>query len=243
MRYAVISDIHSNLQALTAVLDYLKVNKVDKIVCCGDIAGYGANPEECINAVRGLNNFETVMGNHDAAICGAREFQDFNKDAKASLEINKKLISKDGAAYLKSQKDRIQAEDAVFLHGSPRDPLNEYLFLAEKFEENIPLFKGKVCFVGHTHQPMLFEWEKQGEYGFDQSGDIYNLDPACRYIINAGSVGQPRDNNPMACVCFYDSKYNTVSMKRIPYDVAAAQDKMSKAGLPQQLIMRLAMGV
>lgn len=243
MRYAVISDIHSNLEALTAVLDYLKVNKVDKIISCGDITGFGANPGECIGKLRGLNNFESVMGNHDAEICGLKDFQDLNRDARAALEINKKLVSQEDIVYLKSLKSAIQAEEAFFLHGSPRDPLNEYLFLAEKFEENINLFKGKVCFCGHTHQPMIFEWRKLDDYHFDQSGEIYNLEPNCRYIINVGSVGQPRDNNPMACVCFYDSKYNTVSMKRIAYDISAARDKMQKAGIPQQLVMRLALGV
>jgi predicted phosphodiesterase len=243
MRYAVISDIHSNLEALTAVLDYLKENPVDKIISCGDVAGYGPNPEECIEKLRGVKNFESVMGNHDAAICGLTGYFDFNKDAKSAAEINKKLLSISGASYLRLLKDRIQDGDALFLHGSPRDPLNEYLFLPEKFEENMPLFSSKVCFVGHTHQPMLFEWAKPGKFSFDQSGEIYNLEPDCRYIINVGSVGQPRDNNPMACICFFDSKHNTVSMKRVVYDVPTTQDKMVKAGLPQQLIMRLIMGV
>jgi predicted phosphodiesterase len=243
MRYAVISDVHSNLEALTAVLDYLVANPVDKIICCGDIVGYGPSPKECIQKLKSVKNITCTFGNHDAAVTSRMNYINFNKDAKDSIEINRGLLAADDFAFLNSLKEQLSGEDALFLHGSPRDPLNEYLFLAEKFEENMPLFKQKICFVGHTHQPLLFEWASPGNSGFYQSGDIYNLEPDKRYIVNVGSVGQPRDNNPMACICFFDSKYMTASMKRVPYDVKKTREKMAKLKLSAQLSARLEMGV
>jgi predicted phosphodiesterase len=244
MRYAVISDIHSNFEALSVVLAYLKANPVDRIISCGDIVGYGPNPKECIDAVRALTNFESTLGNHDAAIAGKIDFSDFNKMAQEAVRINKALLTSDDYSYLAQLKDKISENDALFLHGSPRDPINEYLFLVEKFEENMERFREKVCFIGHTHQPLLYEFAgNPDKSGFYQTGDIFNLDPDKRYIVNVGSVGQPRDNNPMACLYFYDSKHMTVSVKRLPYETQKTSAKMMKLKLPAQLAQRLIMGV
>lgn len=243
MRYAVISDVHSNLEALTAVINYLKANPVDRIISCGDLVGYGPNPKECVEMIKGLQNFTSTMGNHDAAIAGKIDFSSFNKMAQDSARINKALLSNEELDYLGSLNPTISENDALFLHGSPRDPVNEYLFLVEKFEQNMALFREKMCFIGHTHQPLIYEWAGPDKSGFYQTGDIYNLEPDKRYIINVGSVGQPRDNNPMACLVFFDSKHMTVSFKRLPYDVPKTKAKMDKLGLPPQMSMRLLMGV
>jgi predicted phosphodiesterase len=243
MRYAIISDVHSNLEALTTVINYLKTNPVDRIISCGDLVGYGPNPKECLEAVKGLKNFTSTLGNHDAAIAGKMDLSSFNKIASDAVGINKALLSSEDLDYLGSLKPLIGENDALFLHGSPRDPVNEYLFLVEKFEQNMSLFKEKICFIGHTHQPLLYEWAGPGKSGFDQTMDIFNLEPDKRYIVNVGSVGQPRDNNPMACLVFFDSIHKTVSFKRLPYDVQKTKAKMDKLGLPPQLSMRMLMGV
>jgi diadenosine tetraphosphatase ApaH/serine/threonine PP2A family protein phosphatase len=198
---------------------------------------------ECIDMLKPVKNLVATMGNHDAAVTKRMNYTNFNKDAKDAIEINRELMTPDGLAYLNSLKEQFFEEGTLFLHGSPRDPLHEYLFLAEKFEENMALFREKTCFVGHTHQPLLFEWASPCEYNFNQSGEIYNMEADKRYIINVGSVGQPRDNNPMACICFFDSKHMTVSMKRVPYDVQKTREKMAKFKLSAQLSARLAMGV
>ncbi|HRU38854.1 MAG TPA: metallophosphoesterase family protein [Candidatus Goldiibacteriota bacterium] len=242
MRYAVISDVHSNYEALKAVLDYLKSNPVDTIVCLGDITGYGASPRECIAEIRAQKNMVCLAGDHDLAACG-NGAEHLSREAKMALEINKGMLLKEDTDYLASLKSSYHGDSELFVHASPRDNVNEYLFLVEKFQENMRFFKERICFIGHTHQPLLYEWAEPGKSGFYQTGEIFNLDADKRYIINVGSVGQPRDNNPMACLYFYDSKHLTVSVKRLPYNVQASQDKMSKAGIPPQLVMRLAMGV
>ncbi|MCX7698655.1 MAG: metallophosphoesterase [Candidatus Goldbacteria bacterium] len=243
MRYAIISDIHSNLEALNAVLSFLDLNPVDKIISCGDIVGYGPDPKQCINRLRLLNNFTSVMGNHDAAILDKIDISNFNNDAKDAIKLNKNMLSKEDFDYLSSLQIKISENNILFLHGSPRDPINEYLFLTEKFNQVMPLFTEKFCFVGHTHQPIIFEQDNKGNGNFYRAMEIMELDDDKRYIINVGSVGQPRDNNPQACIAFFDSKYLTLSFKRLSYDIEKTQEKMAKFNFPEKLIHRLSFGI
>ncbi|HPD18347.1 MAG: metallophosphoesterase family protein [Candidatus Goldbacteria bacterium] len=243
MRYAIISDIHSNLEALNSVLEFLQLNSVDKIICCGDIVGYGPDPKQCINKLRLLNNFSSVMGNHDAVIINKTDISNFNNEAKEAAKINKSMISKDEMDYINSLKTTLSENDALFVHGSPRDPINEYLFLLEKFNKVMSFFTEKICFVGHTHHPIVFESDGKDDNNFFQNIDVFKLKDNKRYIINVGSVGQPRDNNPQACVVFFDTKYLTVSFKRLSYDIEKTQIKMSKLNMPDKLIQRLSFGV
>lgn len=244
MRYAIISDIHSNLEALESVLIYLQSNPVDKIISCGDIIGYGPNPVQCINKLKMLNNFISVIGNHDAAVLGKTDISNFNNDAKEAIKINKNMLSKNELDYLNSLKTSLSIDNTLFVHGSPRDPINEYLFLFEKFIQMMSFFKEKICFIGHTHHPIIFEYDINNNNGcFYQSIDIFELDNSKRYIINVGSVGQPRDNNPNSCVVFFDSKYMTISFKRLPYNIEKTQKKMAELNLPEKLIQRLSFGI
>jgi len=144
MRYAVISDIHSNLEALNAVFEFLQSNPVDKIVSCGDLVGYGPDPKQCINKLRALNNFSSVMGNHDAAVINKIDISNFNIDAKEAITINKNMLTKDELDYLNSLKTSVSENNLLFVHGSPRDPINEYLFLVEKFNQAMSFFKEKI---------------------------------------------------------------------------------------------------
>ncbi len=243
MRYAVISDIHSNLEALDATLIFLQSNPVDRIISCGDIVGYGPNPVQCINKLRSLNNFTSVIGNHDAAVLDKIDITGFNNEAKEAIRINKNMLSKNELDYLNSLKTTISENNTFFVHGSPRDPINEYLFLSEKFNQMMPLFKEKVCFVGHTHQPIVFEYSSKGNCNFYQDVDIIELENDKRYIINVGSIGQPRDNNPQACIVFFDTKHLTVSFRRLPYDIEKTQEKMAELNFPEKLIQRLSFGI
>ncbi len=246
MRYAVISDIHSNLEALDAVLNYLGDNPVDRIVSCGDITGYGPDPAACIKKVWSLSNFKSVIGNHDAAVAGKIDVSGFNIEAQAAIKMNAENLSDADKSRLASLKMSIKEDKLVFLHGSPRDPLHEYLYLLEKMKENIKYFRGDICFVGHTHQPLIYEYvsdKKDNFFEVRKDVEVFNFEPGARYIVNAGSVGQPRDNNPAACVVFFDTKNLTLTFRRIPYDVEKTQEKMRQAGYPGKLAARLGFGI
>ncbi len=187
MRYAIISDIHSNLEALTAVLEFLTANPVDKIVCCGDIVGYGPNPKECIELIKSIDHCNVLMGNHDAAVCGKIDYSDFNMAAQVAVKINQDLLGPEEIAYLKSLKETLNENDIFFVHGSPKDPLNEYVFIIKKFEESIRYTRNKICFVGHTHQPIIFENFGPGKstfYNVEKDPAIFNLEKEMRYMIN-----------------------------------------------------------
>ncbi|MGD0566379.1 MAG: metallophosphoesterase family protein [Candidatus Goldiibacteriota bacterium] len=246
MRYAVISDIHSNIEAFEAVAAYLDKNPVDSIISCGDIVGYGPSPSECVKKALSIKNFRSVAGNHDAAAAGKIPADGFNADALASLEINKKLLGKDDLKYLSSLPEYISENDTLFVHGSPRKKLTEYLFLMEKFKSNISAFNESVCFIGHTHHPLIYQFNTlTGADTFiniEEDSEMYTLAEGKKYIINVGAVGQPRDGKASACLTFYDSKVKTFNFKRIPYDVPAVQAKMKKLGMPEALITRLSSG-
>ncbi|HDQ26896.1 MAG TPA: metallophosphatase family protein, partial [bacterium] len=224
---------------------YLRKNPVDKIICCGDLTGYGPNPKECIALIKSLKNAECLMGNHDLAVIEPGTVEGFNADALKALEINVSMLDDNDREFIRSFKTSISENNTLFVHGSPNDPVNEYLFLIEKYEENVQSMKENICINGHTHQPIVYEWngKESGFYNVLRDPDIFNLEKTGKYIINAGSVGQPRDNKPAACVVFYDSKNLTVTFKRIPYDVSKTMEKMKSLGMPEKLYSRLAIGV
>lgn len=246
MRYAVISDIHSNNEALTAFLDYIKVNPVDHIICCGDIIGYGASPHECIEKIKSIPNFRSILGNHDAIASGKLNTDGFNQDALAAIDINLSLLTPDDFNYIKSLPESISENDIFFVHGSPRAKTTEYLFLMDKFKENIRLFNESVCFVGHTHHPLIYQYEMgTGQdvcMNIDDDMEVFILQQEKKFIINVGSVGQPRDSKASLCCTFYDTKSRTLTFKRIAYDVKTAQQKMRDLKMPETLISRLAIG-
>lgn len=246
MRYAVISDIHSNYEALAAFLDYIKINPVDSIVCCGDIIGYGASPRECIDKIRSLKNFRCVMGNHDAVAAGKIKTDGFNQEALQAIDLNLTLLRPDDFNYLKALPESISENDTLFVHGSPRAKITEYLFLMDKFKENIKLFNEAACFVGHTHHPLVYQYEsgsgKDTCMNIEDDMELFILSQVKRYIVNVGSVGQPRDNKASLCCTFFDTKSKTLTYKRLPYDVKTAQEKMRALKMPESLITRLAIG-
>ena len=241
--YAIVSDIHSNFDALQAVFEDIKNNSVDRVACCGDITGYGPQPAECLALIKNKCGV-IIQGNHDAAVAKTIDYADFNEIAKSAVEINRKLLGA-GIKYLKTLPEFVQENDIYFTHGSPREHLSEYLITLKKLRENMLLFKEKVCFVGHSHLPLVFGIDETGKeiiQNIEGNEVTLTLAPNTRYIINVGSVGQPRDGEPKSCVVYFNTATQKLTYRRIAYNIKAVQDKIIKAGLPQALGTRLSNG-
>ena len=241
MRYGIFADIHSNLEALEAVLGAYKQASIDKYLCVGDIVGYAANPKECIEIVKSSANV-SVAGNHDWASAGLISLDYFNPlAAKAVIWTQDKLEEKE-RYFLKSLKLTFSNDDLILVHGTLDEPDNfRYLTKAQSAATTFNLLNIPVCFVGHTHAPAIFIQDKDRRiYGLS-SGKI-KLEKDKKYIVNVGSVGQPRDGSPLASYCIYDTNSKTVWIKRIDYNFKSAQEKIIAAGLPGFLAERLALG-
>ncbi len=246
MKYAIISDLHANLEALRAVLaDAL--SKVDAVVCLGDIVGYNANPHECLQLVRETCSI-VIAGNHDQAACGVRRYDDFNDWAREAMDWTQQQLSAAEVAYLKGLPGQAPFGDGwLAAHGSPRDT-DEYLFDTLGFEVAFDTLRRlrpdvRGCFVGHTHLPMIWECSSAGRVvQVGAASRVVALNPGCRYLVNPGSVGQPRNGNPLAAYAILDEAAATVEFRRLPYDIAAAQEKICDAMLPPLLAERLAIG-
>lgn len=238
--YAIISDVHANLEALENVLKEIEKEKVDEVLFLGDAVGYGPNPNECIDLLK-QNAGLMVAGNHDWAAVNMGGYGHFNPFARIAIEWTQKILSPGNRDFLRKLPLTAKIEEAnIFLvHGTPREPGNWHYFLS-KYDAavNLEHFEEKICFVGHSHQPFIIEsTERHGTntfYPFTEVGINQ------RYIVNTGSVGQPRDANPDASYVIL--KDNRIEIKRVSYDIVVTQNKMKKAGLPEYLIERLAAG-
>lgn len=243
MRYAIFADIHSNLEALEAVLEFYRGQKIDKYLCCGDLVGYGPNPNECIEKIRRLNAV-VVAGNHDRASVGMKDISWFNEYAQATILWTQKQLTPENITYLKSLTERYEKGNLTLAHGSPRQPIDEYLINLKQVRENLNFFPTQVCFVGHSHTPFFYQRNMQGEesYGSFLQKNPVILDEAAKAIINVGAVGQPRDGDPRAACAIYDSEKEEVSLMRFEYNLLPVQQKMLRANLPSFLIDRLNYG-
>lgn len=240
MRYAIFSDIHSNLEALNSVLDAYQKERIDRYLCVGDIVGYGANPKECIKIIQD-RNIETIAGNHDWASSGKFGLDYFNRYAKEAVIWTREKIDSQDTSYLNNLDLVYKEDDFCLVHGTLLNPGDfDYMFGLKEANDSFRVMDVLVCFVGHTHRAITFI-EDSGKISYTLS-NIINIEPQNQYIINVGSVGQPRDRDRRACFCIYDSKENVVEIKRIEYDVATAQKKILDSGLPPYLAMRLNFG-
>lgn len=243
MRVLLISDIHANLVALEAVL--AAAGEVDAIWSLGDIVGYGPRPGECIDRIIGLNPAASLIGNHDWAAIGRLQLDEFNPAARFATYWTTAQLSTAHMRYLEELPNRIIEDEWMLVHASPRHPIWEYVYTARVARENFELFDAPVCFLGHTHV-QLYISETMAIQGdaprqpFDGDGLRIN---GSRFIVNPGSVGQPRDNNPDAAFAIYDTETRVVTFRRVPYDIEETQAQMDAAGLPRPLITRLALGV
>jgi diadenosine tetraphosphatase ApaH/serine/threonine PP2A family protein phosphatase len=243
MKYAIISDVHSNLEALAAAVEDIRASGADRIICCGDVVGYGPQPEECCAILKSAGIICT-LGNHDAALIGRLSISGFNEYALKAIGINAELISADSKLYISSLPERLCENGILFVHGSPRDPVNEYLSSVDKLRNNIVLIKERVCFHGHTHYPMVYSENESGSGNVERPFDGFSISLAenKKYIINVGSVGQPRDNDPRCCLVYFDTDTGVVVFRRIEYDVPAVQARMRAIGIPDFLVTRLLTG-
>lgn len=240
MTTVLLSDIHANLEALEAVLREVDERKPDQILCLGDVVGYGASPNECLDLVRARCK-TVLLGNHDAAASGGPEAARFNVYARAAAEWTARTLTRGNREYL--QKLPLTAPFGPYLcvHASPATP-RDWEYLLDRFdaEPQFAYFTEPVCFIGHTHQPAVFMADPEGTRSLPPK--TLRFDPARRYIVNVGSVGQPRDRDPRACFVVLKEGSGELEYVRVPYDIEGAQAKIRAAHLPDVLAARLATG-
>ncbi len=243
MRYAIIADVHGNLTAFEAVLDDMeRRGGVDEIWCLGDVVGYGPDPHECLERLRQYNHV-CVAGNHDWAAIGKISIADFNPDAALACQWTTGQLNKKDVRYLEKLPLALDRDIFKLVHGSPREPIWEYIMSTGIARENFSFFQSPYCLVGHTHVPLVFK-EEDGSCTFSRLVDNIGLALGeSRLIINPGGVGQPRDGDPRASYALYDSDTKMVRLYRITYDIAAVQDRMMRKGLPVRLAVRLQHGM
>ena len=241
MRYGIIADIHGNLEAFESALEALSHEKIDKYLCVGDIVGYGADPRECIKMTKALDAL-TVLGNHDAACSGLIDISYFNDTAGKAIIWTKQNLKKDDLAFLKSAGLTYLDTHLTLVHGTLQEPA-EFHYMTESAAAygTLNLMKTDICFVGHTHVPGIFSIRNGRLKYFRKEKTKVSIGE--RLIVNAGSVGQPRDGDPRLCYCVYDTDAGTVELKRFAYDIEKAQKKTLRAGLPSFLAYRLGAGV
>lgn len=245
VRYLIISDIHANLAAFDAVLAAVELESIDQMWCLGDVVGYGPRPNECISRLQdAIDDFHCVAGNHDWAAISRIDIAEFNPSAKMACQWTSQQLTPENRAYLKSLPTRVVQGNHTLVHGSPREPIWEYIIYPSTAQLNFQFFDTQLCFVGHTHAPAIFR-EETPKHKFEISipvpGEPIQIDDE-RLIINPGSVGQPRDGDPRAAYMVFDDDAKIMEYYRVPYEVAMTQALMMEEGLPESLISRLTFG-
>lgn len=244
MRVLVLSDIHANLAALERVLEDA-AGAYDIVWCLGDIVGYGPEPDACVAAVRELNAL-SVVGNHDWAVLRRMDVEDFNPEARNAVIWTRDHISRDNLIWLGNLPDQpLVRGEFTLTHGSPRDPVWEYMLYPSTAQANFQHFATRCCLVGHTHVPALHLLNPENPKVRALAllpGQELSLQDGWRAILNPGSVGQPRDNDPRAAYALLDTEKFTWEVRRVTYPVEVTQARMRAVGLPERLINRLAYG-
>jgi len=265
MKYAVLSDIHANLQALSTVLAKCKEEKVESYICAGDIVGYNANPSECLEMVRALNPVAVVKGNHDEYASNNDEAMlGFNPHAKAAVLWTKDHLTAEQRKWLSDlpMKQTVKGASITVVHATLDSPESwGYIFDIYQAKDNFSYQFTQLCFCGHSHVPIAFkrlpfsggaagaipvseimEWKYLPQENGDDADPEIKLEKGNKYLINVGSVGQPRNRDPRSSFTVYDSEAQTVTRYRLPYDIAGAQQSIREAGLPERLALRLERG-
>lgn len=242
MRYAVISDVHSNLEALTAFLAKADRLGYDRIVCLGDIVGYNANPNECIELLREREAL-CVMGNHDSRAAGLEDESDFNFHAALAIQWTRGALKEENRIFLGNLPRSLQVNRKFLaVHGWVNDT-DLYILGPRDAAANFELMKdskNRLCFFGHTHVPVVY---KEDEGGVEPvEGEQVKLLKGASYLINPGSIGQPRDRDPRLSFVIYDTKKSQAAYYRVEYDISATAGKILAAGLPDRLAERLKLG-
>jgi diadenosine tetraphosphatase ApaH/serine/threonine PP2A family protein phosphatase len=233
MRIAIVSDIHSNLEALERTLDKIHELEADRVYCLGDVVGYGPHPNECVTLVREQCT-ATVLGNHDSDVVGTTPLDEFNSYGRKAIEWTAERITRAHRQYLESLPLMLQEGNLTLAHASPKNPKEwQYVISWPQAKDAFKAFKSRLCFIGHTHRPLVI--------GEDQSIDAFRREG--RYLINVGSVGQPRDGIPTASFGFLNTRKWTFEIIRVPYNIDRTANAINKAGLPEYLARRLYLGI
>lgn len=246
MKYGIISDIHGNLPALEAVLSQLK-KEVDVFLCLGDIVGYGAQPNDCCELVRELKPI-IVAGNHDWGAVGKIPLDHFNPYAEEALIWTQDKLTSENREFLSSLPKTHESPIFTLVHGSLLNPLEEYLMSSSQARDTAFLLTSKILFFGHTHIPTIFFFSQDVEQPLwisdfpPRARNRIPLRDDFRYLINPGSVGQPRDGDPRACAAVFDSEKMELMILRYEYPIDEAQRRILSAGLPPILAKRLSFG-
>ncbi len=242
MRYAILSDVHANLEALEVVLEDILARRPEVILCLGDFVGYGPDPNGCVEALR-PHLGGAVVGNHDLAALSDLDIGTFNPLAAAAILWTRDRLSAEVRVYLQGLPRQLMPDGFLAVHGSVRDPVEEYIFDAEIAEASFEAGNFHLCVVGHTHIPAVFVSEEGHVTAAPLSPEhALHLDRDRRYIVNVGSVGQPRDGDPRAAYLWFDSEAQVASLMRLGYPLERTQKKMIEVGLPPMLAERLAVG-
>jgi diadenosine tetraphosphatase ApaH/serine/threonine PP2A family protein phosphatase len=248
VRYAVLSDVHGNLEALSAVLADAASEGARGILCLGDAVGYGADPIPCIELL-GERATRMVAGNHEHGALGLLDVRWFNSAARAAALWTREQLGADHQGYLSSLPLFSTLGEATCVHASPRRPEEwDYLISAEDGFQAFAYFGTRLCFVGHSHRPGIWSLGSSGPAFEDLAGPDWHdhrmaFHDGRRYIVNVGSVGQPRDRDPRASYVLWDEDERSVTLRRVAYDHTAAAAKILRAGLPRALADRLAYGM
>ncbi len=241
-RILVLSDVHANLTALEAVLN--DAGPVDEVWCLGDVVGYGPDPNECIERLRELPSLTCLMGNHDFAAIGDLALETFNADARRSLLWQREQLTDENKAFLRACRQQLEVRGDVSLaHGSPRDPIWEYILNTIVARINLEFFETAWCFVGHSHYQAVFQYNPESDdltIEIPPPGERYGL--IGRAILNPGSVGQPRDRDPRAAYAMYYPETHLWEPRRVEYDIRSVQKRIVEAGLPLRHAERLSGG-
>ncbi len=237
MKYAILGDIHANLEALQVVLEDAKKERVTHYACIGDVVGYGANPRECMDIIRQMA-CPIVKGNHDEMASIVDEPLHFHPDAARAIQWTRKQLSQQEHQWLRDLKMMRYVESFTMVHASLDVP-GKWTYVLDKLAAtcSLNLQKTAVCFHGHTHRPCAFIRNHTVKGGVFEK---LRVEPGKKYFINVGSVGQPRDGNPLAAYVIYDMLTDTIILKRLSYDIKRTQEKIYAAGLPEKCATRLA---
>lgn len=241
MKYGLISDIHGNLEALEAVLVALKEYQLDQILCLGDVIGYGPNPNECIELVR-EHAAICLIGNHDEASLGRVDLELFNAMASQAIKWTTDSLTEESKQYLSGLTYSRSYGSFMIVHASPDEPRRwNYILNLEDAANSFDAFEEQTCFIGHSHTPWVIHLQPDDRMRVRHDYPLL-FESDARYLINIGSVGQPRDRNPNAAFGILDTALQQYTLVRVPYDVAKTQRKIRETGLPSFLADRLATG-
>lgn len=241
MRALILSDIHANLNALEAVLE--AAGGVDTVWCLGDVVGYGPDPNECVEQLRRLPSMLCILGNHDAAVAGLIPLEAFNPEARLSIQWTRAALTPTNLTWLAGLPETSVQEGVTLAHGSPRNPVWEYLLDPAAAALSFEHFETDLCFVGHTHLPIAYTQNSNGKtarWTVPLHDEAFR--PAGKTILNPGSAGQPRDRDPRAAFGIFDTNSRTWFPRRVAYNFRDVQERIRSYSLPVRLAVRLAEG-